>query len=454
MEQLQHLNRLSEVNSNKGVRFLHKAATPGCHCPMHTALATLLSVGGVSSLVVGMPECGYYSRFVMDSPYGRQGELHYVYELDANEVVFGCREGLMKALLRMEQEGAKMILLIITCIPALIGEDAQAVIEELSETMQAKLFFMDVAHFKRNGYQSGYSLFFEKLADILEYEAGKAESKLLNLLGSSEGSDMKDFKELAVLQGIRVNPCDERCSMEQLKQTVYGTVSIVLSVKMLGLAKRLYGRFGIPYVCFYHRFLAEDIAEGYSQVLKLLGIINQEVTAEAHMIQRELNEITEQPDNQNKTGGFPEENSSCPENLRDYHSKLMLLQGQSKSTLTGIRYMAASPELDVLPVSAYLCELGMEPVLLHVEEYYEDYDLWKEKLLSRGIDPYITYVADRSRLAEAVGEQQIQLSFGTFQGFSQDRCLTEREISILNSLCGYERSMKLVQLILQRIIAA
>ena len=408
MNQLQHLNRLSELNANKGVRFLHSAASPGSHCPMHTALAFAKRMQGVSTLVVGTPECGYYSRFVMDTPYGTDGELHYVYEMDSNEVVFGCREGLMKAIRQMEEEGAAVILLVITCVPALIGEDAKALIEELKGKLQAKLFYVDVAHFKRNGYQSGYYLFYEKLADILEAER-YGQGTGINILGSGQGSEAAIFINILQRNDVAVNEFTFDSPVSQLEMLLGAEVSVVLSVKMLGMAKALHQRYGIPYIALCNRYHPEEIAEGYREVFDLFGIQDGE-------------ELTVR------------------------YRELLDLQERVKELIQGLRYMSAHPDLEVT-VSAYLCRLGMIPVLLHVEEYYEEDTAAKEQILARGHNPYITYITNKNRLMEAVAGEKIDLSVGECKDFPEGRSIPDRELYQAAGLYGYEKTERLLRLL-------
>ncbi|MDR1405398.1 MAG: hypothetical protein LBJ20_07540 [Candidatus Methanoplasma sp.] len=66
MNELGHLKRLSSVKTNSCVKFLTPAAFPGNHCPLHRALALCANVRGISTLVVGTPECGIYSRNIIE----------------------------------------------------------------------------------------------------------------------------------------------------------------------------------------------------------------------------------------------------------------------------------------------------------------------------------------------------------------------------------------------------
>lgn len=166
--------RLSELDSHESIGMIRPAGYMGGHCPMHMVLSGLRQLEGIASIVVGTAECTNYSRFVLqDNP------NHALYMLDEDEVVFGCREGLMNALEIMEERGIKRLLLIMTCIPSLTGEDMEALIHEWEETHRMQVGYVDVAHFKYKGFAVGKSLLLEQLVkwQMLEAISDNEEGK-------------------------------------------------------------------------------------------------------------------------------------------------------------------------------------------------------------------------------------------------------------------------------------
>jgi nitrogenase molybdenum-iron protein alpha/beta subunit len=130
MDELERVKRLSEVKSNTSVKFLSPAVSPGCHCPMRMASLVAKDISGLSSLLVGMPECATHARLFNPNPEGPNGELHWLHVLDLHEVVLGVQDGIISALKKMDKVGAKAILLIVTCIPELLGEDIDGILRE------------------------------------------------------------------------------------------------------------------------------------------------------------------------------------------------------------------------------------------------------------------------------------------------------------------------------------
>jgi nitrogenase molybdenum-iron protein alpha/beta subunit len=416
MKSFSHLNRLSQAGSNQAVRFSHKAASPGSHCPMHTALAAAKRIEGLSTLVVGMAECGYYSRFVMDCPKGKAGELHYTYEMDSNEVVFGCRTGLIKAIRQMDKEGAKVILIIMTCIPALIGEDPRSIQEELEGQIKAKVLVFDASHFKRNGYQSGYYEVFSLLAEVLDKpkEDFNLEQVSVNLLGSPVGEELECLKNELLLNKIEINEFGMKMSLNSFPEIAKCRLSIVTSKKMLKLAQNLWKRLSIPYISLCSIYDADEIKEVYRAIFEKLQV---SMTKEYE--------------------GY----------LEQQREQVFALEKQIEK----VSYIMNHPELDSISLSSYLVSLEMKPILLHVEEMTEEDRKGREIILQKDLDPYVTYVSNQQLFNESADELQINLLLGNYSGDKDIKIINGRDINRISNLCGFQRNIILLQTI-QRVM--
>lgn len=414
-EEYQFLNKLSEINNNTGIKFLHRAVNPGCHCPMHYALGTIDHMKGVSSLVVGMAECGYYSRFVARSPYGKHGELHYVYELDKNEVVFGCRKGVMNALLQMSKEGATTIVVILTCVPALIGEDMESIIEELKSETNTTIAFIDGAHFKRNGYQSGFTNTFEQLLGAIEKREVN-DGKTVNIFGASRGMEFNLLRDSIIRSGYHINEYLHQFAMEDLYDALNGIFTIVLNPKMLKGAKLLYKKYGIPYISMTN-YTPTDIYKGYEEIAKILKLSKEDF---ASLISKQ----------------------------GELEQKIVDMKIYSKD----VTYIATPPELQTLAISDLLCEVDMKAELLHVEEFDEGSVYHKEQILQKGQDPYLTYITNEDKVMDAFQSELPRLSLGKLIGMDEKYVIPNKELLATASLCGFERSIELLNVINKRLV--
>lgn len=403
-------NKLSQINSNNGIRLSKYSASPGCHCPMHTALATIGRIKGVSSLVVGMPECGFYSRYVMDSPKGEQGELHYTYILDSNEVVFGCREGLKDALVQMVEDGAKAIVVVMTCIPALIGEDIKEVTQEISSECEAKAVCIDMAHFKRNGYEAGYYEVLGSLNGLIEHQAFAAE-QMVGVLGSLLGEEGKELNRILLEHNYECKVFDLGYHIDELAQIKKAKLTIVTSLYYLPFAKELNKKYQIPYI---------NLASSYSP--DVIWIQYQELFDKLN-IKTELE-------------AFPA------------YEKLMEFHAMESNNFHGVDFTITAILPDTLAVAAYLCSFSMRPTLLHMEEYNEYMKSWRDEILTSGCDPEVTYVVNSEDIGKRLSSDESSaktLSLGSAGKALQIRTIEDRGLQSLQRLFGFERSYELVK---------
>ena len=134
---------------------------------MRIASANVNDIKDLSSLLVGMEECTNHSRLLSAMPEGANGELHWLYVLNQNEVVFGCREGIIEALKEMDKEGVKAIMIIVTCVPELIGEDFVGIINEIQPELNTLVAVVMLGQFKNVSYPPGSWKMLEALGNLM-----------------------------------------------------------------------------------------------------------------------------------------------------------------------------------------------------------------------------------------------------------------------------------------------
>lgn len=409
---------LSKVKQNSVIGLSDGVANPGSHCPMHTVLSTIMQFEGLSSLVVGMGECGYYSRYVTEYNWGQsflkdQKQIvktaHYVYEMDSNEVVFGCREGLMKALHDINQEGIPALIIIGTCIPALIGEDIGSLIEEVmaEKNMFCKIGYIDAAHFKYNGYGSGFYKVYEQLGKLY---ADKSANNTILFLGEGQGEEYYLLKQQLQQFGYQIRIFKNGLAFEEWTSLFDGIGVLVFQETMVLLAKWLEREKLIP--CFYPNFCYTDnqIQDFYCQISDYFG----------------LNNLWKEKIIQNK-----ERNR---EGLELFYKKRQCIIGSSSVNPLGITLM--------------LEELQCKVSLLHMEEWIEPYKELKEELLKIGSDPFVTYYLGSNSAREVLENESGEWLFiGDWMNCEQHVQITAMELRDLTTTIGYERRERFYQLL-------
>jgi nitrogenase molybdenum-cofactor synthesis protein NifE len=396
-----HLKKLSTVQSNKGVHFLTPAAFPGSHCPMNAAARLAGSIQGLSSLVIGTQECAYYSRLVLREPYGRDGTLHWMYVLDANEVVFGCREGLGQALAEMDQAGAKTILLIVTCLPDLIGEDMEAIVYELQPKLGARLISISAPHFSCNGYPSGIWRTLEAIGSIMQRQAVIPRS--VNLLGLQRVSSANAPLLRALSDAdVTLRSLGPDSTMDEFLRAPDAVLNIVLSPYIAPLANRMTKDFGTPFVCLHDRYGIGDIDMAYARIGEILGLNWGDV-------------------------------------FIDGRNTLLAAEGSVDGQFRDLGFFATDSTIDPIPLSAYLGTLGMKALLLHMEEFYQEDRHWAQVLHAQGHDPWICHRVND--LAEAPMFETLRPEFilGRVPALGWEIPYVD-QLHQMNGTFGYERT--------------
>lgn len=414
MNELKHLKRLSAVKSNAGIKFLTPAAFPGNHCPMHTALALSSNIKGMSTLLIGTAECGNYSRSIIEKNKPEDHTFHWMYVLDSNEVVFGCRKGVMQAVKEMDEAGARAIMLISTCVPEVIGEDMEGIIRELQPQTKARLNYVQMPHFKCNSYPSGFYKTLESFGEMMK--PIKKRPDVVNILGRSKEEDHIPMPEL--LQALETREMTLRYLAPKSDITDFvsapdGALNLVLSPYVNPLAKRMENRFGVPFVSVHEVYDVDGIDYLYHDIASKLGI--------------------------QWGDGFLKSRKAAAH-----------LEAEAKEMVKGLRFVSTHRNtLMTLPLAHYLLRLGMEPLLLHMEEYYPDDKKWSNLLLEQGQDPYLCHMVNEPSDARILEVISPDVSFGEIPGGNgMIPCVPH--LDELYGQAGYERT----ELLLKRLINA
>lgn len=408
---LTHLKKLSTVQSNKGVHFLTPVAFPGSHCPMNAAARLAGSIQGLSSLVIGTQECAYYSRLVLRDSYGKAGELHWMYVLDANEVVFGCREGLSQALAEMDQAGAKALLLIVTCLPDLIGEDMEAMIHELQPKLAARLISISAPHFACNGHPSGVWRTLEAMAGIMQQCTMIPHSANLLGLHAASASEIPLLNSLSTA-GVKLRGLGPDSMLDEFLSAPDAAMNIVLSPYMAPLARRMANDFNTPFVSLHDTYGIKDIDTAYTRIGELLGL-----------------------------------------DLGDAFTKgrnaLKKAEERADAKLRGLSFFATDISLDPIPLSAYLSTQGMKPLLLHIEEFYQEDRQWAQAMQTQGHDPLVCHRVNNLAEISAFKILKPAFNLGPVPPSLKQMIPHVGQLHKMNGTFGYERTTWLLDKILQ-----
>lgn len=373
---------LSAVRHNHQLQFSEPVVPMGCHCPMHTVLAMLRKIRGVSSLVVGMPECGCYSRLVIDETFQDDQTKHYTYILSSKEVIFGCADGVASAIDQMADEGAERLIVLKTCTPALIGET-------LDYEGPMPVAVLDLAHFKTNGYMSGFNLLLEALSQFMERK--QSPKRIVNFIGNTSSGEVDLWIGFIEAHGYHCNKISGSIHFNTLEMLSHGALNICLSYEWHGLCAGLDWRMNVPYVNLFDCYEPSQYQKCVKNVETLLQI-----------------------------DGFV---LFLQESFEGVNARWQsLVERASKGKRKNINL--ANQDVQAIAFAIALYHLGYEVKHIHIEQWDEVCQKWRPELLALGLDPMAHYMTSEGPFGVRGWAGEL---------LNRDQCLE------LQSLIGLER---------------
>lgn len=347
------MKRLADIHSDKAVPNGAFAIYPGPRCPLALVTNVISGIKGACALIVGMAECTYYNRNISLALNKETQTNHtWSYSLTSNEVIFGCREGVMQALEQIDRDGAEAIFLVSACVPELIGEDFEGMAREANSRLKARVIHIHAAHFRCFSSVPAREEALASLHQLMEKQ--EVREKTVNLLG--EGARWVGKSELVRLlrkQGIHINcSIPGNLTVEEIRKASSAALSIVVDMAALPLAQRMLESFGTPFVLFPHLLDVEEIRSAYREIGAHLQVD----------LEKEI------------------------EVLYAGAKKQMEIHVQK---VKGKSFACGYLEIDPFICSAFLSSLGMNPVYLEIEYFFEKARQWSGKVLADGYNPYI-----------------------------------------------------------------
>ncbi len=154
-------------------------------------------------IVHGGAGCGYYGKMVRGVPHSL-----YSTDMQQNDVIFGGADKLKTALfeaLSMNPE-AKGAFIYITCLSAIIGEDAEGVAREVSQETGRDVKVVSCPGFCAPSQSGGHGLGFRMILDMVKPAAKPYQQPVVNLVGEfNVGGESVVIKSLLKELGIHVH---------------------------------------------------------------------------------------------------------------------------------------------------------------------------------------------------------------------------------------------------------
>lgn len=362
MYTLDSLNRLSEIQEDKDIKSLSHAIFPGTHCPLFGVALTASYVKNMVVIVIGTSECTYYTK---NFAYHRQKGQDKVYSLvmEDSEIILGAFEQVEKAvkeIIEIEQPDAAM--LVSTCVPEVIGEDYTGIQFSLNSQIDTPIFVVQTEHFKCNSHIPGMTRTLEALIQAMK---PCERNNSINILGHRQNKvEETELVKLLMKYGLEINTViPSSCNIVEIMNAPRAKLNIVTDMIALGLAEEMKKRFDIDYIYFDKHMKKDIIAKNYQLLEDSLGL----------ELSGDLQEI-----------------------IAEYEQ----LFAKCRHVLQGKKLIYGNTPMMAFETADFLTELGLEPLFIQVRELYDQDQPFRQSILEKGYNPYVSRIANIAPLRE------------------------------------------------------
>lgn len=224
-------------------------------CALFGALRTMGGISDGIPLVHAPSGCAFFQKFQVSSCFGHDLPTPCT-DLGDNDAVYGGEDKLKEALIKADERySPKLIAVLNTCTPQIIGDDVDAVIESVRPSLGCRYVFSVKADGLQYYTQSyGYNEALVGLIDNVFQHPKEKTEKSVNLFGeiipgfSALGMDKYILRDLLKRIGVRVQAIvTAGSSVSVLEQAPRAQVNVPRCGLMLSYAsQRMEKRFGVP----------------------------------------------------------------------------------------------------------------------------------------------------------------------------------------------------------------
>lgn len=356
-ELLGRLNRLSKVQTIKDIPQLTTALFPGTHCPL---MGAAMIAGGIKDcllVIVGTDECSYYTKsLTLSDRYGGINGRCVSVVLDSHDVTFGSAESMHKAFKEIVAEyRPKCVMLVTTCVIEVIGDDYDAIAEELTKQYSIPVMAVHTEHFKCEDHFPGFERAITACQSIMQPQECDGS---VNVLGQRFG-DFADTELYALLtkSGVKIGvQLPSGCTSDDIRRAPAAKINIVVNDIDLPLAQAMQEQYNIHYV-YFNRFAApEKILQAYQHLFAYLEL-------------------------------------PLPAEVNAKFDECKALEQETMPVVQGVPYIFGNTQYDCFELNNYLCRLGLVPQLIQSnklrQEHFEDI-----KGILATTDPYVCKAAN------------------------------------------------------------
>ena len=384
-------------------------------CKLFGVIRAVLGIKGALPLIHGPLGCAYHLRYILSARSSTPVRILST-EMDQNDVVFGAEEKLEKKILEVDEKYSPELIVVLTsCASSIIGEDIESVIKRVKKRINADIIWISSGGFEGNqvdGYEEALSRFID-LMDEPPHNKGGGPS--INLVGQFRGGqDLKnlksDFESLKIRVGCVLT---SGATFQEVKNAGSADLNVSMcEASALIPCEMMQKKFGTPFISPVFPVGVSTTSSYFREICNFLGV-----------------EYTLQDE--------------------EKHAKTLLKD--SSRYLAGKRVVVISGSTRAIALTEFLCELGMEPVLVCVD--FEGRETMKKlmKITSReGINPVILKEPEYHEIVHHMTKLKPELILGGLGEQALARTFKIPLIDVMHSqevTMGFKGALKLVNVI-------
>jgi nitrogenase molybdenum-iron protein alpha/beta subunit len=203
-------------------------------------------------------------------------------------------------------------------------------------------------------------------------------------------------------KGIDIRPIAAGMTLNELFDAPDAALNLTLSSYMQPMAAKMEKMHGVPYASLHNAFTVESIDEMYGMISNTFNI--------------------------NWNGVFDA-----------WRNKAAELEQRAKNELKGLKYVIL-PGVDMpVAVALYLSNFGMEPMLIHIEDFHPEDAGYAKQLKALGYDPPVCRMMNIDHDIEIVQNMNPDICFGHMPDHITGLNCAE-EMGDFFGITGYERT--------------
>ena len=370
---LHNIRRLSEVKEQRDIKPLMATSFPGTHCPLMGVLMIVRQLPEAVTVIVGTDECTYYSKLLANMKiFGSLKKSCVSVVIDDYDVTFGTIKKTKKAVAEIFEAGApKCIVLVTTCVLEIIGDDYDALVDELEEKYHVPILLVRTEHFQCRDHLPGIERTLTATAKLMQK---LPMGNVVNILGN--GGPMLKNSALAHLleqAGVQVGmQLPGKCSLQDLALSGRAKLNIVVDELGLELAKQMQDKLAVPYVYFPPMCNPRKVMQAYRELAAALSV-------------------------------------ELPQTVADSWEECLALEKQVQDKLQGVGYIYGNSPYDCWELNTYLAGLGLQPLMIQMSTLKNKEA--KNELL-RYANPYVCKSANLAAMEFVYDKLKPQLYIG------------------------------------------